>query len=75
MQYRKNKKGEDISILGYGCMRFSTKAGRIDLEKAENARKAAQKQGEDQAEAVATGNNPEKVVQKSTSGDGRKPSK
>ncbi len=35
MQYRKNKGGEDVSLLGYGCMRFSTKAGRIDLEKAE----------------------------------------
>ena len=35
MQYRKNKKGEDISLLGYGCMRFSTKAGRIDISKAE----------------------------------------
>ena len=35
MEYRLNKKGEKISILGYGCMRFSTKAGRIDLDKAE----------------------------------------
>ena len=35
MQYRKNKKGEDISLLGYGCMRFSTKVGRIDISKAE----------------------------------------
>lgn len=31
MQYRKN----NISILGYGCMRFSSKLGKIDLEKAE----------------------------------------
>ena len=35
MEYRFNKKGEKISILGYGCMRFTTKAGRIDLDKAE----------------------------------------
>ncbi len=35
MEYRLNKKGEKISILGYGCMRFTTKAGRIDLDKAE----------------------------------------
>lgn len=35
MQYRKNKKGQDISLLGYGCMRFTTKAGRIDIDKAE----------------------------------------
>jgi predicted aldo/keto reductase-like oxidoreductase len=35
MQYRKNKKGEDISLLGFGCMRFTTKAGRIDIAKAE----------------------------------------
>lgn len=35
MQYRKDKQGNDISILGYGCMRFSQKAGKIDMEKAE----------------------------------------
>lgn len=35
MQYRKNKSGEDISLLGYGCMRFSRKGGSIDLDKAE----------------------------------------
>lgn len=35
MQYRKDKYGNDISILGYGCMRFSSTAGRIDLDKAE----------------------------------------
>ena len=31
MQYRHG----NISILGYGCMRFTTKAGKIDYEKAE----------------------------------------
>lgn len=35
MQYRKNKKGEDVSVLGYGCMRFTRKGSSIDLEKAE----------------------------------------
>ena len=45
MQYRKNKKGEDISILGYGCMRFSTKAGRIDIDKAEKEILAAVEAG------------------------------
>ena len=45
MQYRKNKKGDDISLLGYGCMRFSTKAGRIDLEKAEKEILAAFESG------------------------------
>ncbi len=35
MQYRKDKYGKDISILGYGCMRFSRKGIGIDLEKAE----------------------------------------
>ncbi|OOB79453.1 MAG: hypothetical protein BEN19_07575 [Epulopiscium sp. Nuni2H_MBin003] len=34
MQYRKlAKNGPDISLLGYGCMRFPTKAGNIDKEK------------------------------------------
>ena len=35
MQYREDRKGNKISILGYGCMRFSQKLGRIDLAKAE----------------------------------------
>ncbi|MBE5851476.1 MAG: aldo/keto reductase [Lachnospiraceae bacterium] len=35
MQYRKNKNGADISLLGYGCMRFTRKGNSIDLEKAQ----------------------------------------
>lgn len=35
MEYRSNKNGKQISILGYGCMRFTTKAGSIDIDKAE----------------------------------------
>ncbi len=35
MEYRKNRNGEPISILGYGCMRFTTRAGSIDINKAE----------------------------------------
>lgn len=35
MQYRKDKKGNDISLLGYGCMRFTRKGGSVDLDKAE----------------------------------------
>ena len=35
MNYRKDRYGNDISILGYGCMRFTQSGGKIDLEKAE----------------------------------------
>lgn len=36
MQYRTNpKNGDRLSALGYGCMRFTRKAGMIDQEKAE----------------------------------------
>ena len=35
MNYRKDRYGNDISILGYGCMRFKRSGGRIDLDKAE----------------------------------------
>ncbi len=45
MQYRKNKKGEDISLLGYGCMRFTKKGNAIDLEKAEKEIMLAYKEG------------------------------
>lgn len=34
MQYRLDKKGNKLSILGYGCMRFTKKNGKIDLKKA-----------------------------------------
>lgn len=35
MNYRKDNKGNDLSILGYGCMRFTKKGGSIDIDKAE----------------------------------------
>ncbi len=35
MKYRSDKYGNRISVLGYGCMRFTTKMGKIDFEKAE----------------------------------------
>ncbi|MCR5836741.1 MAG: aldo/keto reductase [Lachnospiraceae bacterium] len=35
MQYRKDKYGRDISMLGYGCMRFSRKGTGIDIDKTE----------------------------------------
>ena len=35
MQYRNDKTGFPISILGYGCMRFTKKGTAIDLDKAE----------------------------------------
>lgn len=41
MQYRNNKKGEPISILGYGCMRFTRKGNKIDIDKAQAEVKAA----------------------------------
>lgn len=36
MKYRKDKYGNEISILGYGCMRFSQKGRKIDIDKAES---------------------------------------
>lgn len=45
MQYRNDKYGNKLSILGYGCMRFSQKAGRTDVEKAERELMAAYKAG------------------------------
>ncbi len=35
MEYRKDKYGNDLSILGFGCMRFTDKGGRPDVDKAE----------------------------------------
>ena len=35
MNYRRDKYGNKLSILGFGCMRFPMKAGRIDLAETE----------------------------------------
>ena len=35
MQYRKDRKGNELSILGYGCMRFTKKGSGLDIAKAE----------------------------------------
>lgn len=36
MKYREDKYGNKLSTLGYGCMRFQKKRGRIDMQKAES---------------------------------------
>ena len=36
MQYRKDKYGNDVSILGFGCMRFTRNGKEIDYEKAQS---------------------------------------
>ena len=41
MQYRKDRKGNELSILGYGCMRFTKKGAGIDIDKAEKELMAA----------------------------------
>lgn len=35
MYYRQDKYGNSLSVLGFGCMRFPTKAGRIDMAETE----------------------------------------
>ncbi len=41
MQYRKDKYGNEISVLGFGCMRFRRKGGGIDMEETERQLVAA----------------------------------
>ena len=45
LQYRKDRNGKDLSILGYGCMRFTRKGGGIDMDKAEQELLAAYRAG------------------------------
>ncbi len=45
MLYRKNRYGEDISVLGYGCMRFTSSVRGIDIDKAEKELMAAYNNG------------------------------
>lgn len=45
MQYRSDKYKNKLSVLGYGCMRFSRKGSNIDLDKAEKEILLAIEQG------------------------------
>lgn len=45
MQYRKDRSGNPLSVLGYGCMRFTKKGGRIDIAKTEKELMRAYKSG------------------------------
>ena len=45
MQYRTDRYGNELSILGYGCMRFSRAGGKVDMDKAEQEILAAFQNG------------------------------
>ena len=45
MQYRNDKYGNELSVLGYGCMRFTRKGNGIDIDKAEKEIMAAYEAG------------------------------
>ena len=45
MLYRKDRNGNELSMLGFGCMRFTRKGNNIDVEKAEREIMAAYRAG------------------------------
>lgn len=45
VKYRKDKYGNELSILGFGCMRFPRKMGMIDMEETEKEIMAAYNAG------------------------------
>jgi len=45
MKYREDRYGNKLSVLGYGCMRFTIKAGRVDVKKANSEIMAAYEAG------------------------------
>ena len=45
MQYRKDRYGRELSVLGFGCMRFTRKGGALDIDKAEEEIMAAYRAG------------------------------
>ena len=45
MNYRQDKYGNQLSILGFGCMRFTRKMGKFDIEKMEREIMTAYKNG------------------------------
>ena len=55
MQYRCDKHGNLLSILGYGCMRFTKKGNSIDIDKAEQEILAAFRAGVNRQRGTAGG--------------------
>ena len=45
MNYRTDKYGNPLSALGFGCMRFQRKNGRVDMELAEKLIRSAVEKG------------------------------
>ncbi|MBR3333916.1 MAG: aldo/keto reductase [Clostridia bacterium] len=45
MQYRRDKYGRELSVLGFGCMRFTKKGNALDIDKAEQEIMAAFRAG------------------------------
>ena len=45
MNYRQDKYGKPLSVLGFGCLRFPQKLGRIDMEETEREIKLAIERG------------------------------
>ena len=45
MQYRNDRRGNPVSVLGYGCMRFTQTVGGVDLKKTEKEILAAVEAG------------------------------
>ena len=45
MKYRSDKYGNKISVLGYGCMRFTSKGMKLDYDKTEKELLLAYKKG------------------------------
>lgn len=54
MKYRNDRYGNPISILGYGCMRFSQKGGKPDVDKTEKEIMAAYEAGVNYYDAAYT---------------------
>ena len=45
MKYREDRYGNRLSVLGYGCMRFTSTAGRVDIRKTNDEIMAAYEAG------------------------------
>ena len=45
MQYRLDKYGNELSVLGFGCLRFPQKNGRIDMDATREQIRLAIEQG------------------------------
>ena len=75
MQYRLDKYGNELSVLGFGCLRFPQKNGKIDMEATREQIALAVEQGVNYFDTAYVYGGSEAALGEILEAEGRIPSK